>query len=365
MSSDKQDASPQQQRDELAKLAARDGFHLVGEYFDDAISGDRTDKRHGFQRMIARRGRREVQGHLCWDQDRFGRVRQRRSGFYIHPLRQAGVKLVTVAQGAVDWTTFAGRLIYSVQQEGKHAYLGRPVPQHAAWSDCGGKRGEWLSPPPLGYRVENKRLVVGDPRDVATVTPDIPRIPRWSFAACHRGEAEHRGISRHNAATAWDGTRSGIFCRTRVRRSVSCGTTTTGKYHVPAWWRVLAVFHVVATAMRSSSRTTTPPSSTRRRSTRSSGGLARTSDVDHATPRRRWVRVHGNCKCGKCGGPDVRCRPTAIVGIGATRHGAGNLRLERDRPSRVAGRGSRCHRIAVHNPKTVERLRCHHVQQGN
>ena len=31
------------------------------------------------------------------------------------------------------------------------------------------RRGEWLSPPPLGYRVENKRLVVGDPQEVATV----------------------------------------------------------------------------------------------------------------------------------------------------------------------------------------------------
>ena len=31
--------------------------------------------------------------------------------------------MVTVAQGSVDWTSFAGRLIYNVQQEGKHAFL--------------------------------------------------------------------------------------------------------------------------------------------------------------------------------------------------------------------------------------------------
>ena len=120
---DKQDASPQQQRDELTKLAARDGFHLVGEYFDDAISGDRTDKRHAFQRMIADAARGKFKAILCWDQDRFGRFDSVEAGFYIHPLRQAGVRLVTVAQGAVDWTTFAGRLIYNVQQEGKHAFL--------------------------------------------------------------------------------------------------------------------------------------------------------------------------------------------------------------------------------------------------
>ena len=140
MSSDKQDASPQQQRDELTKLAARDGFHLVGEYFDDAISGDRTDKRHGFQRMIARRGTREVQGRsLAWDQDRFSTFDSIEAAIYIHPLRQAGVKLVTVAQGAIDWTTFAGRLIYNVTAGRQTRVLGRPVPQYAAWQAGGGE----------------------------------------------------------------------------------------------------------------------------------------------------------------------------------------------------------------------------------
>jgi len=99
MSSDKQDASPQQQRDEVAKLAARGGYHLVTEYADEAISGDRTDKRHGFQRMIADAGKGRFKVILCWDQDRFGRFDSVEAGFYIHPLRQAGVKLVTVAQG--------------------------------------------------------------------------------------------------------------------------------------------------------------------------------------------------------------------------------------------------------------------------
>ena len=33
------------------------------------------------------------------------------------------MRLETVAQGKIDWNDFAGRLIYMVQQEGKHAYL--------------------------------------------------------------------------------------------------------------------------------------------------------------------------------------------------------------------------------------------------
>jgi len=169
MSSDKQDASPQQQRDEVAKLAARTGHHLVSEYADEAVSGDRTDKRHGFQRMIddAKRGRFKT--ILAWDQDRFSRADSIENAYYIHQLRQAGVKLVTVGQGAIDWDSFAGRLVYSVAQEAKHAYLidlSRNV-LRGQWSAA--KRGEWFGRRPFGYRVENRRLIPGDPREVEAV----------------------------------------------------------------------------------------------------------------------------------------------------------------------------------------------------
>ena len=87
------------------------------------ISGDATEKRKAFQKMIADADRGEFSAILCWDQDRFGRFDSIEAGRWIYPLRQHDVKLVTVAQGEVDWTSFAGRLIYNVTQEGKHAYL--------------------------------------------------------------------------------------------------------------------------------------------------------------------------------------------------------------------------------------------------
>jgi len=63
----------------------------------DGISGDATEKRLDFQRMIAdASGRRDFEAILCWDQDRFGRFDSVEAGFWIHPLRKAGVKLVTV-----------------------------------------------------------------------------------------------------------------------------------------------------------------------------------------------------------------------------------------------------------------------------
>ena len=42
MSSDKQEASPKQQRDEITKLAQREGYSVIRWYTDEAVSGDAT-----------------------------------------------------------------------------------------------------------------------------------------------------------------------------------------------------------------------------------------------------------------------------------------------------------------------------------
>ena len=124
MSSSQQDASPGQQRKEITKLAEKTGYRLIRWYEDPGISGDDTRKRKHFLRML-----RDIQEKgdfaaiLCWDQDRFGRFDTIEAGSIIFPLRQAGIWLQTVTQGRIDWNTFQGRLIYTVQQEGKHQYL--------------------------------------------------------------------------------------------------------------------------------------------------------------------------------------------------------------------------------------------------
>jgi site-specific DNA recombinase len=123
MSSAKQDASIDQQRDQLVGYAAQHGYPIVSEYLDEAISGDDTARRTEFLRMRDAAGRGEFSVVLCWDQDRFGRFDPIEGGYWILPFRDAGVRLETIAQGRIDWTGFAGRLLYVVQQEAKHAYL--------------------------------------------------------------------------------------------------------------------------------------------------------------------------------------------------------------------------------------------------
>ncbi len=123
MSTDKQETSPEQQRKEIEAYAAKHGYSILRWYSDLGISGDRTEKRVEFKQMIADAEDGRFKAILCWDQDRFGRFDSLESGYWIHPLRKRGVQLVTCTDGAVDWNTFAGRMLYGMKQEGKHQYL--------------------------------------------------------------------------------------------------------------------------------------------------------------------------------------------------------------------------------------------------
>jgi DNA invertase Pin-like site-specific DNA recombinase len=154
MSSDKQETSIPQQEKSLRALCQRKGYRIVATYRDEGISGDATEKRKGFLRMLADAPGGKFRRILAYDQDRFGRFDMLEAGFYISPLRKAKVSLETIAQGLVDWENFGGRVIYSVLQEGKHQYL-RDISLNilrgltAKAEECDGYPG---GPAPYGYR---------------------------------------------------------------------------------------------------------------------------------------------------------------------------------------------------------------------
>src|SRR5262245_26313645 len=119
MSTDKQEDSIERQRSQVEPYAARHGYRVVREYIDEGIAGDEEKKRTGFLQMLkdAQRGLFEL--ILCDDKDRFGRFDSIDAGFYIKPLRDAGIGLETVAQGRMDWGTFHGRVIDLILQESR------------------------------------------------------------------------------------------------------------------------------------------------------------------------------------------------------------------------------------------------------
>jgi DNA invertase Pin-like site-specific DNA recombinase len=186
-STDKQEHSVTDQRAEVARYAAEHGFRIVHEYVDEGISGDATEKRADFRRMLADAARGDFRAVLCWDQDRFGRFDPLEAGYWVKPLRDAGVWLETVAQGRINWDDFAGRIVYSVQQEAKHAFLRdlsrnvlRGMVRSAAEGRWNGGRA------PYAYDVRDGRLLPGDPARVEVV--------RWIFPAYAAGELGLRGI---------------------------------------------------------------------------------------------------------------------------------------------------------------------------
>jgi DNA invertase Pin-like site-specific DNA recombinase len=119
MSDDRQENSIERQREQVTAYAARQGYEIVRWYTDEGIPGDEERKRKAFMAMLKDAQRREFDIILCDDRDRFGRFDSLTMGYYCKPLRDAGIRLETVAQGKIDWSSFAGRVTDAVLQEAK------------------------------------------------------------------------------------------------------------------------------------------------------------------------------------------------------------------------------------------------------
>src|SRR5262249_22619810 len=131
------------------------------------ISGDDTKKRKGFRRMVTDAGElADFKAILCWDRKRFGRFDGIEYGFYAHQLRGAGVVLVTVREGLIDWNVSTDRIVAAVHQEGAHEDLVGHSANVARGQLGAALDGSWIGSPPYAYRVvgdrKKKRLVIDD-----------------------------------------------------------------------------------------------------------------------------------------------------------------------------------------------------------
>ncbi len=106
MSSSQQKDSPERQRGIVLPYAESNQYEIVEEYLDEGISGLKTHEREAFIRLIkdAKAGKFDVV--LCECVDRFGRLNSVESGQWVSQLMDAGVKLVTVKEGVIDFNFF-------------------------------------------------------------------------------------------------------------------------------------------------------------------------------------------------------------------------------------------------------------------
>lgn len=141
------------------EFAKRQGYNVIGEYIDRAISGT-TDNRPDFKRMIEDSKAGHFQGVLVYQLDRFARNRYD-SATYKAKLKKNGVRVFSARENISD--DASGVLMESVL-EGMAEYFSRELSQKvtrglkltASKCLCTG------STPPFGYKFVNQRYEIDE-----------------------------------------------------------------------------------------------------------------------------------------------------------------------------------------------------------
>lgn len=124
MSDRQQDKSPAEQRDEITKLAAREGFQIVDWFADEAITGDSTtDERPGLAALAAGAKASKFKAILAWHSNRLSREEPMDAIVFYNQLRKASVGLCTCCEGIIDLADFAKQLLLFVNQKANNDFL--------------------------------------------------------------------------------------------------------------------------------------------------------------------------------------------------------------------------------------------------
>ena len=143
-SSGQREESIEGQLRECRAWAARNGFRIIGEYTDKALTG-RTDKRPDFQRMLKDAERGVFKAVICWKIDRFARNRYD-SATYKYKLKKNGVRVYYAKEAIPEGPE--GIILESVM-EGYAEYYSENLSQNI-------KRGNYdsaLERKTLGYKL--------------------------------------------------------------------------------------------------------------------------------------------------------------------------------------------------------------------
>jgi len=138
--------------------AEREGYSVVGEYIDRALTG-RTDDRPDFQRMIADAKKMQFQYVIVYKLDRFTRNRYD-SAIYKHKLKQCGVRVISATESISD--NPEGVILEAILEASAEYYsleLSQKIKRGYRESAL---KGNSVGGVPIGYKVENKKLVIDE-----------------------------------------------------------------------------------------------------------------------------------------------------------------------------------------------------------
>ena len=151
------------------EYAERNGYKVIAEYIDRAISGTGAENRPEFQRMIADSVKRQFQAVLVYQLDRFARNRYDSATFKAK-LKKNGAKVISARENI---TEDASGVLMEAVLEGMAEYFSAELSQKV-------KRGMMLNAEkglytgagvPLGYKIVDKKFVVDD--DTAPIVKRI------------------------------------------------------------------------------------------------------------------------------------------------------------------------------------------------
>ena len=147
------------QRKVCHEYAERNGYKIIGEYIDRALTGT-SDSRPEFLRMIADSAKRQFKGVLVYQLDRFARNRYD-SATYKAKLKKNGVKVLSARENISD---DASGVLMEAVLEGMAEYFSAELSQKI-------KRGMTLtaqkceftgSGVPLGYKIIDKKFAIDE-----------------------------------------------------------------------------------------------------------------------------------------------------------------------------------------------------------
>lgn len=186
-SSGQREESIEGQLRECRAYAKHNGFTVIGEYVDKALTG-RTDKRPDFQRMLRDSERGLFKAVILWKTDRFARNRYD-SAMYKYKLKKNGVRLYYAKESIPDGPE--GIILESVM-EGYAEYYSENLSQNV-------KRGNYdsaLELKTLGVRVYGLRKSADDHFEP---DPDTAPVVRRIFEEYAGGERAKDIVERLNA----------------------------------------------------------------------------------------------------------------------------------------------------------------------
>ena len=160
MSTDKQEDSPERQRSQILPYLERQGYQLVETYLDEGIAGDEFDRRRSFQRLLADAKAGKFDVVVVDEVSRLSRQEPMDFfGLVGYPLKAAGVRVESVAEGQVGHDDLV-QMILSVIRQDKAAsesprLARRVLTSHLLLAGKGGYTGGGV---PYGYVLADDTL---------------------------------------------------------------------------------------------------------------------------------------------------------------------------------------------------------------